>query len=82
MPDFHSASMKRLYQAITHIQSPEECGAKTEARKAGYVNICEIGKERIRRAGAKLRAELDAQGVAPTSLDVGFRVYKLVDSIP
>ena len=64
------------------VQIPEECGAKTEARKAGYVNICEIGKERIRRAGAKLRAELDAQGVAPTSLDVGFRVYKLVDSIP
>ena len=64
------------------VQIPEECGAKTEARKAGYVDVCEIGKERIRRAGAKLRAELDAQGVAPTTPDVGFRVYKLVDPTP
>ncbi len=64
------------------VQIPEECGAKTEARKAGYVDVCEIGKERIRRVGAKLRAELVAQGGAPTTLDVGFRVYKLVDPTP
>lgn len=64
------------------VQIPEECGAKTEARKAGYANISEIGKERIRRAGAKLRAELAAQGGAPSTPDVGFRVFKLVESNP
>ena len=64
------------------VQIPEECGAKTEARKAGYANISEIGKERIRRAGAKLRAELAAQGVVSSTPDVGFRVYKLVESNP
>jgi adenine-specific DNA-methyltransferase len=64
------------------VQIPEECGAKTEAHKAGYANISEIGKERIRRAGAKLRAELAAQRGAPSTPDVGFRVYKLVDPTP
>ncbi len=38
------------------VQLPEECTKDSEAAKAGYKNICEIGKERIRRAGEKIRA--------------------------
>lgn len=58
------------------VQLPEETDKKSEAFKAGYLNICEIGKERIRRAGKKIKEEnpLTAQ-----NLDVGFRVLK-VDS--
>ncbi|MBQ4143862.1 MAG: hypothetical protein IJD43_10355, partial [Thermoguttaceae bacterium] len=56
------------------VQLPESTAEGSEARKAGYENICEIGKERIRRAGAKLKEEnpLLTQG-----LDIGFRVLKL-----
>ncbi len=56
------------------VQLPEVCAEGSEARKAGYANICEIGKERIRRAGAKIKEEnpLLTQG-----LDIGFRVLKL-----
>ena len=50
------------------VQLPEKTDEKSEAYKAGYKNICEIGKERIRRAGAKINEELG------TKLDVGFRV--------
>lgn len=55
------------------VQLPEETDEKSEAYKAGYKNICEIGKERIRRAGTKIEEEagLDAQ-----NLDTGFRVLK------
>ena len=52
------------------VQLPEVCGEKSEAFKAGYKNICEIGKERIRRAGAKLAGDHPA-------LDVGFKAFKL-----
>lgn len=52
------------------VQLPELCGEDTEAFKNGYKNICEIGKERIRRAGKKLLEE------SQTPLDVGFKVYK------
>lgn len=55
------------------VQLPEVCGEKSEAFKAGYQNICEIGKERIRRAGKKLLEAVDGQ----TILDVGFKVFKL-----
>ena len=59
------------------VQLPEETDAKSEAYKAGYKNICEIGKERIRRAGRKIKDEspLTTQG-----LDTGFRVLKLDSS--
>jgi len=74
------------------MQLPEPCDEKSEAHKAGYKTIAEIGKERIRRAGAKIKAELNAQQ-SPNSqgslldanaqrsspLDIGFRVLK-VDS--
>lgn len=72
------------------VQLPEACDEKSEAFKAGYKNICEIGKERIRRAGEKIKAELAAKTegtldfsesgtVKPDDLDIGFRVFK-VDS--
>lgn len=66
------------------VQLPELCDEKSEAYKAGYKNICEIGKERIRRAGAKILAELNEQnrqlelGAEEKPLpDIGFRVFKL-----
>ncbi len=78
------------------VQLPEETDAKSEAYKAGYKNICEIGKERIRRAGDKILAEaqnevvdlaqyaesyeVDALNDKYKSLDVGFRVLKLDSS--
>ncbi|NCB44315.1 MAG: site-specific DNA-methyltransferase [Clostridia bacterium] len=56
------------------VQLPEVCAKGTEAAKAGYKNICEIGKERIRRAGEKIKADA---GILANDLDIGFRVLKL-----
>lgn len=55
------------------VQLPEVTDEKSEAYKAGYKNICEIGKEHIRRAGAKIKEEA---GLTAQNLDVGFRVLK------
>ena len=55
------------------VQLPEKTDEKSEAYKAGYKNICEIGKERIRRAGAKIKEE---SPMTTQNLDVGFRVLK------
>ncbi len=70
------------------VQLPEETDEKSEAYKAGYKNICEIGKERIRRAGAKINAELSGKDgdnnselcIPNSDLDIGFRVLKLDSS--
>ena len=59
------------------VQLPEVTDEKSEARKAGYETICEIGKERIRRAGKKVMAEAGDQ---IKDLDIGFRVLKLDSS--
>jgi len=59
------------------VQLPEKTDEKSEAFKAGYKNICEIGKERIRRAGEKIKEEAGLNG---QDLDVGFRVLKLDSS--
>ncbi len=59
------------------VQLPEVTDEKSEAFKAGYKNICEIGKERIRRAGDKIKAEA---GLTAQNLDIGFRVLKLDDT--
>ena len=57
------------------VQLPEKCDEASEAYKAGYKNICEIGKERIRRAGDKIQSEHpDAK------LDTGFRVFRVDES--
>lgn len=55
------------------VQLPEATDEKSEAYKAGYKNIYEIGKERIRRAGAKIK---DDAGLTAQDLDIGFRVLK------
>ena len=74
------------------VQLPEPCDPKSEAYKAGYSTISDISKERIRRAGAKLRAEVEserAQKAAELSFDnkedstmpdFGFKVFRLADS--
>ena len=70
------------------VQLPEVCGEKSEAFKAGYSNICEIGKERIRRAGARLSLECGIRSeelnennstlhTPNSTLDTGFKVFKL-----
>ena len=58
------------------VQIPATCDEKSEAYKAGYKTICDIGKERIRRAGKKIKDE----NPSTTGLDVGFRVLKLDSS--
>lgn len=55
------------------VQLPEVCAENSEAYKAGYKNICEIGKERIRRAGQKIKEE---NPLTTQDLDIGFRVLK------
>ena len=74
------------------VQLPEKCDEKTEAFKAGYKTIADIAKERIRRAGTKIRGEVEAEqakqseelGLAGTPEmkmpDFGFKVFKLADS--
>lgn len=75
------------------VQLPEPCDEKSEAYKAGYKNICEIGKERIRRAGKKILQECGVRSVESeakgnnstlhsqnSKLDIGFRVLKLDSS--
>ena len=66
---------KNNYKFIM-VQLPEQTDAKSEAYKAGYKTICEIGEERIRRAGKKIKEE---SPLTTTDLDIGFRVFK-VDS--
>lgn len=60
------------------VQLPEKTDEKSETYKAGYKNICEIGKERIRRAGKKIKE--DAGLTAPADLDIGFRCLRLDES--
>lgn len=55
------------------VQLPEDCAEDSEAYKAGYKNICEIGKERIRRAGKNIKEE---NPLTTQDLDIGFRVLK------
>ena len=77
------------------VQLPEPCDEKSEAYKAGYKNICEIGKERIRRVGKKILQESEVRNVESgvsenpnnstphsqnSTLDIGFRVLKLDSS--
>ena len=56
------------------IQIPEKCDETTEAFKSGYKNICELGEERIKRAGKKIKEETNVE------IDYGFRVYKIDSS--
>lgn len=56
------------------VQLPELCDEKSEAYKAGYKTICDIGEERIRRAGAKIKEE---NPLTTLNLDTGFKVFRL-----
>ena len=61
------------------VQIPEETDEKSEARKAGYKNICEIGRARIDKAGDKIKAEnKDKEGIE--DLDIGFKVFRVSDT--
>ena len=65
------------------VQLPFACDEKSEAYKSGYKNICEIGKERIRRAGAKILEESKSNKdmfSEDYQLDIGFKVYRLQNS--
>ena len=70
------------------VQLPELCSEKSEAYKAGYKNICEIGEERIRRAGEQIKSEWEKEhpsdGLFPSeekfNVDIGFKVFKLDSS--
>ena len=74
------------------VQLPEPCDENSEAAKAGYATIADISKERIRRAGAKIRAEIGAEqkkkkgqlefddALSAKMPDLGFKVFKLADS--
>lgn len=66
------------HRKFVMVQLPEKTDEKSEAYKAGYKNICEIGKERIRRAGRKIKE--DAGLTAPADLDIGFRCLRLDES--
>ena len=62
------------------VQLPEVCDESSEAYKAGYKNICEIGKERIRRAGKKIKSDESLSLENREKLDIGFKVFKLDSS--
>lgn len=72
---FNETHKKKAHYIM--VQLPEEVERNSAAYKAGFSTICEIGKERIRRAGAKMREE---QPLITQELDMGFRVFKLDDS--
>lgn len=59
------------------LQLPEKCAIDSIAKNVGYETICEIGKERIRRAGEKIKAE---KPLTANDIDIGFRVFKLDES--
>lgn len=61
------------------VQLPEECDETSEAFKAGFPNLCEMGKERIRRAGEKIKEEFkDKVGI--DNLDIGFKVFQVANT--
>ena len=84
--DFFSGSCSAAHAVISRnmddggkrnfimVQVPEYCGENSEAFKAGYKTISDIGKERIRRAGNKIKEEY---GEKAKDLDIGFRVFKV-----
>lgn len=87
--DFFSGSATTAHSVFAHnannqssvkfilTQLPEIVPDDSEAKKSGYQTICEIGKERIRRAGRKIK---DEAGLTAQNLDIGFRVLKLAES--
>ena len=69
------------------VQLPEQCAEKSVAKNAGFNNLCQLGEERIRRAGDRIKGEIEREnaqpklGEEPKKLpDIGFRVFALDDS--
>lgn len=86
---FKLNAVDRKNRKFIMVQLPELCNEKSKAYKAGYKTICDIGEERIRRAGKKIKDELIEKNnnagmlddvIDPDSLDIGFRVFKLDSS--
>ena len=77
----HSVFLMNLeentHRKFIMVQLPEKCSEDKEAYKEGYLDVCDIGEERIRRAGKKIKSEA---GLTGTNLDTGFRVLKLDSS--
>lgn len=71
--EYNIENNAQLYFGL--VQLPELCDEKTEAYKNGYTNICEIGKERIRRAGDKIKLEHP-----DVYIDIGFKVFRTADT--
>lgn len=87
----HAIALANLYdnaeRRCISVQLPEVCPKGSPAEKIGFKNICEIGKERIRRAGEKIKAEIEEEnsqleiGKEPKQCpDIGFKVFKLDSS--
>jgi len=74
---FQLNALEQSNRTFILVQWPEGTPVDSEAAKAGYMNICEIGKERIRRAGKKIKEE---SPLTTQDLDTGFRVFKCEDS--
>lgn len=74
---FQASASDSLNRNFIMVQLCEPCGEKTDAYKAGFNTICEIGKERIRRSGKKIK---DDNPLTAASIDIGFRVFKLDES--
>ena len=72
---FNSNLKKSANTSFIAIQIPEACNDGSEASRIGWTNICEIGKERIRRSGKEIKSKLGSN-----MIDVGFRVYTLDSS--
>lgn len=66
---------KKYHNKFILVQIPENTDEKSEAYKSGYKNICEIGKERISRAGNKIKSEYP-----DTDIDIGFKVFRTADT--
>ena len=75
------AVMQKNFEGMNNhfilVQLPEICEENSDAFKLGYNNLCEIGEDRIRKAGRKIK---DDAGIFGSDLDVGFRVFKLDSS--
>ena len=72
-----SNASEKVDRKFILVQLPQECGEDTPAGKAGFKNICEIAKERLRLAGSKIA---EANATTAPNLDIGFRVFKLDSS--
>ncbi len=72
---FKYNSEKNAQNRVIMVQLPEKCDEKSEAYKSGYRTICDLGKERIHRAGENIKQE-----TSDTNIDIGFKVFRVADT--